>query len=137
MRALAFLQSPIELVAASTAIWCTWLAGTYFAGRRGQVPFLQWQKNSFNAAVLSRCPTLRSKYNTPPFLSNGHVETIFAALTRVAPWINYSRTQLALPDGGTVALDYEDTQKDLPFDADRVCQLSDLLSASICTCGDN
>ncbi|KAK9810879.1 hypothetical protein WJX73_005069 [Symbiochloris irregularis] len=62
---------------------------------------------------------MRSKYHILPFLANGHVETIFAALTRVAPQVQYARTQLDMPDGGAVALDYEDLQADLPFNLDR------------------
>ena len=37
-----------------------------------------------------------------------------------APPVTYARTQLDMPDGGTVALDYEDFDKDLPYGLDRV-----------------
>ena len=117
----ALLTSPVELAAVSVAVWCSWTCMQYIFGRRGKLPYLQWQHNDFNLAVMSRCPTIRSKYHVLPPLANGHVETIFAALTRVAPMVKYARTQLCISDGGTVALDYEDTKADLPFDADRVC----------------
>ena len=38
--------------------------------------------------------------------------------------MTYARTQLDMPDGGTVALDYEDFDKDLPYGLDRVSSLS-------------
>ena len=37
---------------------------------------------------------------------NGHVETIFAAKTRQAPDVEYERSLMQTPDGGTVSLDY-------------------------------
>ena len=40
-----------------------------------------------------------------------------------APPVTYARTQLDMPDGGTVALDYEDFDKDLPYGLDRVRNL--------------
>lgn len=64
------------------------------------------QRTSFNKGVLSRCPTINSAYQTWPFLSNGHVETIFASKLRRNPSVSYSRESFETPDGGTVHIDY-------------------------------
>lgn len=60
----------------------------------------------FNKGVLSRCPTINSVYRPFPFLTNGHVETIFASKTRRSPPVLYKRESFSTPDGGTVHLDY-------------------------------
>ena len=60
----------------------------------------------FNKGVLSRCPTINSPYKPFPFLTNGHVETIFASKTRRSPSVTYDRESMTCPDGGTVHLDY-------------------------------
>jgi len=45
------------------------------------------QATDFNAAVLSRCPTLAAEYTCTPFFTNGHMETILAAkLRRCVVW---------------------------------------------------
>ena len=63
----------------------------------------------FHQTVLSRCPTITSRYKSYPFVTlfGGHLETIFAARARrdPSPDVTYSRKQLDMPDGGTVALD--------------------------------
>lgn len=77
------------------------------AKRKTELPKIYTAQTDFNTSVLKRCPTLNSPYRPTPFLSNGHVETIFAARSRTAPHINYRRECLRMPDGGTVALDWE------------------------------
>ena len=47
-----------------------------------QKPTISCQPTAFNVGVLARMPTLRSAYRPLMFLTNGHVETIFAAKTR-------------------------------------------------------
>jgi hypothetical protein len=69
-------------------------------------PALTYQKTRFNESVLSRMPTLRSLYKPLPFLTNGHVETIFAAKARSKVDVTYRRETLHMPDGGIVALDW-------------------------------
>ena len=69
----------------------------------------------WNQALLSLCPSLAAPYSLPALLSNGHVETIYAAFFRRRPHILYDREILHLPDGGCVALDTEDVDK-LPAD---------------------
>lgn len=64
------------------------------------------QRTSFNKGVLSRCPTINSVYQTWPFLSNGHVETIFASKLRRNPAVTYTRESFKTPDGGTIHIDY-------------------------------
>lgn len=70
-------------------------------------PALQMAPTPFNRAVVAQCPTLHEPYVPLPFLTNGHVETIFAAKTRRTPHITYRRECLGRPDGGVVALDWE------------------------------
>ena len=48
------------------------------------------------------------------WLWNGHVETIYAAKFRRSPNLQYNRELLAMPDGGTVAVDFE------PLEFDKV-----------------
>ena len=66
-----------------------------------QTPFLR--------AVLARCPSLSTVYSSPWWLWNGHTETIFAWATRKSPNVVYSRRCLSLPDGGVLALDFDDS----------------------------
>lgn len=42
-----------------------------------------------------------------PWFWNGHVETIFAALTRKNPRLDLDRRLVELEDGGVVAIDFE------------------------------
>lgn len=49
------------------------------AAIRRRVPPLQYMKSRFNKDILARCPSLTALYRACPFLTNGHVETIFAA----------------------------------------------------------
>ncbi|KAL6748722.1 Alpha/Beta hydrolase protein [Haematococcus lacustris] len=62
----------------------------------------------FHQEVLSRCPTIMKRpYRPVPFLTNRHVETIFASRFRRTPPIVYRREILHMHDGGSVALDWE------------------------------
>lgn len=54
------------------------------ARRRAEPPRLFMQPTPFNVAVLQACPLLRENYEPTPLLTNGHVETIFAAMSRCA-----------------------------------------------------
>ncbi|KAL1915911.1 uncharacterized protein VTP21DRAFT_6299 [Calcarisporiella thermophila] len=59
--------------------------------------------------VLEECPSLSSAFHSTPFLFNGHLQTIFAALnSRGSKTINlkYDREILNMPDGGQVSLDW-------------------------------
>jgi hypothetical protein len=76
------------------------------AARTSRLPALTAAPTPFNTAVLSRCPSLHRPAATPLALSNGHVETILAALIRKPPpGVAYERSLLKMADGGTVALD--------------------------------
>ena len=76
--------------------------------RKANVSQITTEPTHFNKGVLSRCPTINSPYRPFPFLTNGHVETIFASKTRGSPPVTYERASFACPDGGTVHLDYHD-----------------------------
>lgn len=75
--------------------------------KKSAVPDMQSSPTRFNTAVLSRCPSLYALYEPLPFLTNRHVETIFAARTRTSPGLQYRRECVIMSDGGCVALDYE------------------------------
>lgn len=75
--------------------------------QKSAVPDMQSSPTAFNTAVLSRCPSLYAPYVPLPFLTNRHVETIFAARTRTSPGLQYRRECVIMSDGGCVALDYE------------------------------
>lgn len=77
------------------------------ARRKTQKPQLQYASTPFNERVLSACPALREPYRPLTFLTNGHVETIFAAKTRSSPELSYRREILHMADGGCVTLDWE------------------------------
>ncbi len=51
------------------------------------------------------------EYRPFPWLTNGHVETIWAALFRRGANVKYYRRCLSMPDGGVVSIDYEYPQK--------------------------
>ncbi len=76
------------------------------ARRKTRFSEITTQPNDFNKGVLSRCPTVNSQYQAWPFLTNGHVETIFASKTRRSPPVEYDRYSFGCPNGGTVHLDY-------------------------------
>lgn len=88
------------------------------AQRLTSKPKLSYQATKFNEGVLSRIPSLRSLYKPLPFLTNGHVETIFAAKARKKVDVEYRRENLHMPDGGVVSLDWR-----VPKEGDLVCIL--------------
>ena len=106
------------------------------ARARSSRPELVSSQTAFHKAVLSRCPTLTNVYKLMPLLfGNGwvalclcgqlcsisdargiphtlggwlrHLETVLASRLRNSPVLEYDRDLLQLPDGGTVALDFE------------------------------
>ena len=81
--------------------------------RKADVSEITTEPTQFNKGVLSRCPTINSPYRPFPFLTNGHVETIFASKTRRSPPVTYERASFACPDGGTVHLDYHDLPRNI------------------------
>eukprot|EP00951_Prasinocladus_malaysianus_P000801 scaffold5638_cov52-Prasinocladus_malaysianus.AAC.1 len=56
--------------------------------------------------LLAKCPSLTAEYAPRLFMTNPHVETIFASFFRSKPRPDYRRELLQMPDGGTVALDW-------------------------------
>ncbi|KAL3132673.1 hypothetical protein ABBQ32_009191 [Trebouxia sp. C0010 RCD-2024] len=100
--------------------------------RKAKVSEVTTQPTQFNKGVLSRCPTINSPYKPFPFLTNGHVETIFASKTRRSPPVTYERASFACPDGGTVHLDYHDLPSNiiLPDDAPVLILLPGLTGGS-------
>lgn len=71
-------------------------------------PELSYQDTKFNDAVLSRMPSLRRRFKPLPgmTLARGHIETIWAAKTRIKIDVTYRREVLHMPDGGIVNLDW-------------------------------
>ncbi|GBG76200.1 hypothetical protein CBR_g21949 [Chara braunii] len=71
-------------------------------------PELVIAPNELNLKIAERCPILtgRDSYRPVPFLTNCHVETIFAALFRLRPDVRFRRECLRAPCGGVVALDW-------------------------------
>ncbi|KAL3682018.1 hypothetical protein R1sor_000040 [Riccia sorocarpa] len=63
-------------------------------------------QESINRDILSKTNILKEPYRRPFYLSNCHVETIFAAYFRTLPMVQYRRECLRMADGGTVALDF-------------------------------
>lgn len=61
---------------------------------------------AFNKELLERLTKLKDPYKPFLFISNRHVETIFAAFFRALPTVKYRREYLRMKDGGTVALDW-------------------------------
>jgi predicted alpha/beta-fold hydrolase len=79
-----------------------------------QRPRVVCQMNPFNQGVLSRMPTIRSVYEPLMFLTNGHIETIFAAKVRARIALEYKREYLLVPEGGVIALDWKERHPDDP-----------------------
>ncbi len=68
--------------------------------------WLQLSRHLF-PSLISEAPATCRTYQPLPFLTNCHVETIFAAKTRIVPQLKYQREVVMMPDGGCVSLDYE------------------------------
>lgn len=75
---------------------------------RRHVPRVTAAPSAWNQALLALMPSATEPYQLPLLLSNGHVETIFAAKFRTKPHLLYDREILHMPDGGCVCLDTED-----------------------------
>eukprot|EP00195_Chlamydomonas_chlamydogama_P007473 CAMPEP_0202906248 /NCGR_PEP_ID=MMETSP1392-20130828/37919_1 /ASSEMBLY_ACC=CAM_ASM_000868 /TAXON_ID=225041 /ORGANISM="Chlamydomonas chlamydogama, Strain SAG 11-48b" /LENGTH=633 /DNA_ID=CAMNT_0049594653 /DNA_START=364 /DNA_END=2265 /DNA_ORIENTATION=- len=109
------------------------LAAWFDAYRKTRKPNVQMQPTPFNQAVMARCPAFYEPYRPMPFLTNPHVETIFAAKTRATPHVSYRREVLSMSDGGVVALDWEHfsaPEEDLPEDAPVLILLPGLTGGS-------
>ena len=66
------------------------------------------QRSPLAHKVLTKVPSLAqwSKwYKSPLWAKNGHVHTIIASKARRTAAVEYHRTELSTPDGGTLALD--------------------------------
>ena len=49
--------------------------------------------------------TLTATYTPPPFMKNGHVQTIFPSLFRKVNSVTYTRERIATPDDDFLDLD--------------------------------
>jgi hypothetical protein len=108
MAARALSTAPIEAIAAAAqpaglavlALLVSIYAAACFHKRRlTQKPSVSCQLTNFNNVVLSRMPSLRELYKPLLFLTNGHIETIFAAKTRGLVDLRYRREYLLVPEG--------------------------------------
>ena len=77
---------------------------------------------------MDRCPSLEAVHRACPFLTNGHVETIFAAVARKSPGVQYYRRCVIMPDGAAIALDYELLPPELVSAAHSLSELAGHLS---------
>eukprot|EP00798_Chlamydomonas_sp_ICE-L_P012968 gene12968-12789_t len=123
MSALGF---PLTLLAVSTVAGVFALVDAF---RKTAPPKVHMEQSEFNKAVVDECPTLTAPYRPFPFITNGHVETIFAAKFRRCPKIDYERDSVLMGDGGRVALDAE-SEGSLPKDAPVVILLPGLTGGS-------
>ena len=98
--------------------------------KRTHKPKLSARENPWNDAIKRLCPHLSEPYQLPVLLNNGHVETIFAALFRSNPHVTYEREVITMPDGGSVALDSEVSERQLPADAPILILLPGLTGGS-------
>ncbi|KAI8976072.1 Alpha/Beta hydrolase protein [Pilobolus umbonatus] len=73
----------------------------------------------FSDYIAETCPSLvgpKAVYHPTTYLFNGHLQTGYAAYYNHAPTVNevvYERELLDMPDGGTVALDWAPTSKNI------------------------
>lgn len=66
-----------------------------------RLPDLRYQRTKLNQAIMKACPSLSSMYSACPFLTNCHVETIFAALFRRDPGVSAAAHAPSLHGEGT------------------------------------
>jgi predicted alpha/beta-fold hydrolase len=60
-------------------------------------------------SLISReCPAFKTPFYPTPWMTNGHIQTIYAALTarRYKSLVDYERVCLKTPDGGIIAVDW-------------------------------
>ena len=91
---------PIALLVVVCVAW-------WHKAKMTQRPRVVCQPTAFNRSVLSRMPTIRALFRPMLFLTNGHLETIFAAKARSKWLLRYRREYLLVPEGGIVALDWK------------------------------
>lgn len=113
VQAVHAAKSVTELAPAVTAAGLSLLAlimGAQFGKKIGrtktQTLEVIGEKSSFNTSIIPHLTELQKPYKPYPFLTNRHVETIFAAFFRTLPHLTYRRECLRMADGGTVALDW-------------------------------
>eukprot|EP00276_Gloeochaete_wittrockiana_P009635 CAMPEP_0184644368 /NCGR_PEP_ID=MMETSP0308-20130426/1092_1 /TAXON_ID=38269 /ORGANISM="Gloeochaete witrockiana, Strain SAG 46.84" /LENGTH=369 /DNA_ID=CAMNT_0027072853 /DNA_START=1468 /DNA_END=2577 /DNA_ORIENTATION=- len=92
-------------------------------------PLIFYQNDEMIEEIFKRCPILSENYRPSPFLYNGHLQTIFAALFRRNPDVQYDREYVPTSDGGEIALDYLQTST-LPADAPILILLHGLTGGS-------
>ena len=85
--------------AVSAALLILYFLARLHKRRLTQKPALTYQPTELNNALLSRMPTLRALYKPLTFLTNGHIETIFAAKFRERRELHYRREYLLVPEG--------------------------------------
>ncbi|KXZ45822.1 hypothetical protein GPECTOR_50g616 [Gonium pectorale] len=134
LQAVALAKSVATVFAATVALGAGVLSAVAWwdARRKTAKPGLQYAPTEFNKRVLSACPSLHLPYEPLPFMTNPHVETIFAAKTRTMPQLRYRREILKTADGGCVALDWEHVEdgKELSDDAPVLVLLPGLTGGS-------
>eukprot|EP01025_Chloroclados_australasicus_P011095 TRINITY_DN14807_c0_g1_i1.p1 TRINITY_DN14807_c0_g1~~TRINITY_DN14807_c0_g1_i1.p1 ORF type:complete len:455 (-),score=59.69 TRINITY_DN14807_c0_g1_i1:247-1476(-) len=108
----------MEIVAATGAVVAGALAGAavtalWFTSRNKKIKlfYQQTEDNQETVKHLSQFLDPNLTYPALWWLTNGHVETIFAAFTRKKPGVKYVRELVKMSDGGLVALDWRH-----PFD---------------------
>jgi len=104
------------------------------AKRKSEKPVIQLPSSpaaaAFHQGVLDRCQSIHEEYKCVPGLTNGHVETIFAAKLRRSPKVEYARECLIMADKGCVALDWDHEAQGLPEDAPIVILMPGLTGGS-------
>lgn len=121
-----------SVLAAGAVLGAAALAMLYNSRRLSHKPVVHSQHTRFFDDILSRCTTVHKEYHVYPLLANCHVETIAASKFRRDPKLKYDRELLDRPDGGTVAVDYEQLEPgtELPEDAPVVLVLPGLTGGS-------
>ncbi|KAG2432353.1 hypothetical protein HYH02_012927 [Chlamydomonas schloesseri] len=124
-----------KLLASAVALGTAFIsaAAWFDARRKTQKPTVECHPTEFNNRVLAACPSLNLPYQPVMFMTNPHVETIFAAKTRTKPAVRYQREILHTSDGGCVALDWQwepESDKALPADAPVLVLLPGLTGGS-------
>ena len=77
----------------------------YLASSWSRPSFVHVGSSKVVQQAFSRSPALKTKYRALRFLESGHTETIFAAFLRKPKAVEYMRSTLTDPDGGTTAVD--------------------------------
>lgn len=104
--AMTLLHNSLIPAALLACAFVAWLD----AFRKTAKPYIQKALTQFNNAVLEKCPVFYQPYKPYPFLTNCHMETIFAAKFRRCPALEYARECVYMKDGGCVSLDWDSDQ---------------------------